>query len=131
MNPSKKQGYRFYRRWDRSGALGDMNGPYPSSKKIMEELSDMNFKHMVQTSEIYYILQWMPKEILEAEGMSFENPYDIRPYVALTLFEKITENQEHWEKLPSGMLYSIGKLLDEVDKDGFRTADDYPLPEAA
>lgn len=126
MNPSKVQDPRFYRRWGRSGALGTIDGPNMSTEQILNWLSDENHKHMVQTSEIHYLLEWIPKEILRAEGVAFQNPYDIRCYVALTLFEKIMETSDYYTKLPAVMYYSLAKLLEEVDKDGFRTADDYP-----
>lgn len=126
MNPSQAHDRRFYRRWSRSGALGDINGPYPSNKQILRQLSDQNYQHMVQMSEIYYILEWLPKEILEAEGIAFQSPYDIRPFVVLTLFETIMENPKYMDMLPEGMFCSMDTLLQEVDKDGFRTADDYP-----
>jgi hypothetical protein len=89
-------------------------------------LDDESHKYMVQTSEIHYLLEWVPKVITEAEGITFQNPYDIRSYVALTLFEKIMATPKYVDMLPEGMAYSMGKLLQEVNKDGFRTADDYP-----
>lgn len=88
-------------------------------------LDEESYKYLVQTSEIHYLLEWVPKTILEAEGITFQNPYDIRSYVALTLFEKIMATPEYIDMLPEGMVYSLGKLLQEVNKNGFRTADDY------
>lgn len=126
MNISKARDHRFYRRWERSGALGTIHGPIPSLKEIQKWLDDESYKHMVQTSGIHYLLEWVPKGILEAEGITFQNPYDIRSYVALTLFEKIMATPEYVDMLPEGMHYSMGELLQEVDKNGFRTADDYP-----
>lgn len=129
MNQSQIQDPRFRRRWSKSGALGTIDGPIPGDKAMMKWISDENHKHMVQTSSIHYLLEWVPKEILEAEGLSFKNPYDIRSYVALTLFEKIVATPEYVHKLPEGMYGAMTELLEEVDKEGFRTADDYPHPE--
>ncbi len=126
MNTSKARDYRFYRRWERSGALGTIDGPVPSLKAMQKWLDDESRKYMVQTSDIHYLLEWVPKAIAEAEGITFQNPYDIRSYVALTFFEKIMATPGYMDMLPEGMVYSMGKLLQEVNKDGFRTADDYP-----
>ncbi len=125
VNPSQVLDHRFYRRWERSGALSTIHGPVPSARQILEHLSDENYRHMVEISRIMYAIQWLPDAVLAMDGISREEVKRQTIYWQIGLLYRVSNTESIHGLFPQGMMLAeINRLLEEVEMEDFRTADD-------
>jgi hypothetical protein len=125
MNISKVRDPRFRRRWEHSGALGTIDGPVPSDRQILEHLSNENHRHMVETSRVMYAIQWLPDAVLAMDGISRGEVQRQTTYWQIGLLHRVSNTESIHGLFPNGqMLAEINQLLQEIEMEGFRTADD-------
>lgn len=94
-------------------------------QEILDDLSDQNHQHMVMTSRITYAIQWLPEAIFAMEGMTLAQAQARTLYWQIGLLYRVSNTESVHGLFPQGVqLAEINRLLEEVEMEGFRTAND-------
>jgi|GEM_PF-3262633 len=128
MNLSKAlPNSRFWKTWSDNGALGTIHGRVPSDREILEWCSDQNILHMQQTEQIDYFIEWLPVTVLATWNIDLNHLGRWTTHWKIGFLEQVRDTSELSDQVDPRLLGEICELLGQVDKEGFRTVDDFPI----
>jgi hypothetical protein len=92
---------------------------------VQDYLDELNQKHMEDSTSLAYIIEWLFKfRDKLPDGTTEEQVHKMTQFKKIELLERICKRP--WSlAFPSDELGHIGQFVQEVDKYGFRTADDF------
>lgn len=96
-------------------------------REIIEWTSDENSRHMQKSGEILYLIEWLFKNTDKlVDGTTKEQVASMTQFKKIELLERLHAHPEMFGTL---LYRDISSFLEDVNKDGFRTADDYEQPD--
>lgn len=94
--------------------------------EILDRLSDENLKHMQHKETLLYLLEHFFKNYPKGgpDGVTEEQLKEMTVFRQICFLEKVLNDYHFHFKLPSGYVPDMYSLLNEINKDDFRTAED-------
>ena len=108
-----------------TGMIGVLNPQPISDEEIQAHIDEMHQKHMEDSSQLAYLLDWIFKydnELLD--GTTKEQVGAMTQFKQIELLERINENPVLISKTQV-KAWEIEHFVRDVNKSGFRTADDF------